>query len=105
VAVQAAAKPGGMPACGALRLARNRAASSGGVGQGRHPATRPSKRQEHQKRLTADLCRGEGIIRQRRRIFSVNQGAEAQSNGAVVVAGIVGRAVRREHAEEVISAG
>ena len=28
-AAQAAARPGGMPACGALRLARNRAASSG----------------------------------------------------------------------------
>ena len=51
-AVQAAAKAGGIPGCGAARLARSRAASNRRQG---HPATRPNGRQERRRRQIAHL--------------------------------------------------
>ena len=55
-AVQAAARPGGTPPCGALRLHATapRHRGSVGVAQGRHLATMPSRRQERRRRQTAD---------------------------------------------------
>ena len=74
----------------------------------------PSRRQGRRRRQTADRVRPTraAAVPWRERhpaaqvgVFPVKQGAEARDNGSVVVTGVVGRAVRREHAEEVVGAG